>query len=309
MEGPERGRDPLRHLRRGQRRVGHRRAGDELEDGGPQFRHDLHDPRPDAHAGGGAGVVQLVLAIDGQQVGLGPGDAHDEGRAIHPHEVVVVGQAARQQGRLRRAAAPGRDGGDDLLDRHAHSSRPPRTRRLAQASLASTTAMTSAPTGSAHHAPTRALSSALSRPTTASAAATKVSTLSARRAPLPSRAAGAALGQAEQRQQGRGGHQQHDRHRRRLAVAALGERADRTHHEIHRERQQDRSDHAFSHELDLLRTVRLPHLDREAPDQRHRSEGVDHGVGPEAQQRQAARREGHDDRRHAHQAAAHDADE
>ena len=74
----------------------------------------VEDPRPDPRDRRRPGVVELVRAVDREQLGGRPGDPHEAWRAVDLDPVVAVGQAAGDRLDPDRPARPGRDRGDDL---------------------------------------------------------------------------------------------------------------------------------------------------------------------------------------------------
>ena len=123
VESPQHLRDPRRHPGRRQRLVRHRPRGQPLEDEDVQLRDGVDDPRRDAGLGRRERVVQLVAAIDRQQLGRRPRDPHEVGRARRPRPGSSVGQPGRDPLRRDGPAGPRRDRGDDLLDRGRHAER------------------------------------------------------------------------------------------------------------------------------------------------------------------------------------------
>ena len=79
--------------------------------------------------------------------------------------------------------------------------------------------------------------------------------------------------------------------------------------EVEREGDQGQADHPLGGGLDPLGPVWLAGLHAEPPDQDDRGDRVDHRVGAEAEQRQAAAHEGRIDRDGAGHAAPHDAED
>ena len=70
-------------------------------------------------------VVELVAAIDREQLRAGAGDPHEAGRAVHLDPVVRVGQPGRDPLGGHGPPRPIGDRGDDLLDRRWHRTAAP----------------------------------------------------------------------------------------------------------------------------------------------------------------------------------------
>ena len=75
--------------------VGHGPCVEPLERERVPLGHRLDDARGDSRFGGRDRVVELVPAIDREEIRVGPGHPHEERRAVHLDPVVRVGQPGR----------------------------------------------------------------------------------------------------------------------------------------------------------------------------------------------------------------------
>src|SRR5262249_12890175 len=120
VEDPERRGDPTRHAWLAQRLVGHGPAMEKLDDGrAAAVREVMEDRRPDAERGGDTSAVELVRAIDGEELGGRAGNPHHERVVADVDPVVCVGEPVGQRAIRDGAASPGTDPLDDLLDGNA----------------------------------------------------------------------------------------------------------------------------------------------------------------------------------------------
>ena len=106
VEAGERLGHPPRHRRRLQPRRRHRLAGDERQHHHVQLGDVFQDRRTDPGAGRSPGVVDLIGAVDREQLGRGAGEPHDVSLAAGQDQVVLVGQSARQRRELDVLASP-----------------------------------------------------------------------------------------------------------------------------------------------------------------------------------------------------------
>ena len=118
MELPEGRRDPRRHPCRPQTprstSSGHRATRARRR---PTRARVCDDPRRDAGRRRRDRVVDLVPAVDGEQLRVRAGDPHEERRPVHDDPPVRVGQPGRDPLGGDDAPGPVRDRRDDLLDR------------------------------------------------------------------------------------------------------------------------------------------------------------------------------------------------
>ena len=88
-------RDPRRHPGRPQRLVRHRPGIEPLEHEDVPLGHRLDDARRDAGLGRRDRVVDLVAAVDGEELRIRTGDPHEERRPVDDDPPVRVGQPGR----------------------------------------------------------------------------------------------------------------------------------------------------------------------------------------------------------------------
>ena len=80
----------------------------------------MEDPWADPRLGRGSRVVELVGAVDRQEIGPRTRDAHEDGHAVDDHAMVLVGEPGHDRLAAHVRAGPLGDGRDDLVDGRRH---------------------------------------------------------------------------------------------------------------------------------------------------------------------------------------------